>query len=83
MVRNPPSKAGEAGLTSGWGNKIVHAAGATESVSPTGQALQQDMPKHHNEDSAQPKKQQKKGGLSLNLGFVWGLSPSLWVQVLI
>ena len=62
MVKNPPSKAGEAGLTSGWGNKIVHAAGATEPVSSTVQALQQDMPEHHNEDSAQPKKQKKKVG---------------------
>ena len=27
MVKNPPSKAGEAGLTPGWGSKVPHAAG--------------------------------------------------------
>ena len=27
MVKNPPSKAGEAGLIPGWGTKILHAAG--------------------------------------------------------
>ena len=27
MVKNPPSKAGDAGLIPGWGTKIPHAAG--------------------------------------------------------
>ena len=56
VVKNPPSNAREAGLIPAWGIKIVHAAGATEPVCSTVQALKQETPEHHNGDPAQPKK---------------------------
>ena len=79
MVKNPPSNAGEAGLIPAWGIKIVHAAGATEPVCSTVQALKQETPEHHNGDSVQPKKKWVKS----QSGFCLGLSSSLWVQILI